>query len=143
MFKKEVKCRDYNGNEVVKVLHFHLNKFEWLELETFTKGGLIENLQSAIESGDAKKTINILKKIILAAYGEKNPETGDFEKSEDSAIRFSKTEAFSELFYELAYNAEASEAFFFGLIPPEVQAEVKKEMDKRNQPNLTVAPPIE
>lgn len=143
MFKKEVKCKDYNGNDVVKILHFHLNKFEWLELETFTKGGLIENLQSAIESGDAKKTINILKKIILAAYGEKNPETGEFEKSEELAIRFSKTEAFSELFYELAYNAEASEAFFFGLIPPEVQADVKKEMEKRNQPTLVAAAPIE
>lgn len=131
MFKKEVKCKDYNNNDVTKVLYFHLSKFEWLELETFTKGGLIENLQDAIEKGDAKKTINILRKIILTAYGEKNVETGEFEKNEDLSVKFSKSEEFSELFMELAYDAKASEAFFLGLVPQEVRDDVKREMEKK------------
>ena len=129
MLKKQITYKDYDGNDKTSTLYFHLNRFEWLELETYTKGGLIENLQHAIETGNAKKTIDILKKIILRAYGEKNPETGAFEKSDDIAIRFSKTEAFSELFYELAYNEEASKAFFLGLIPPELREEAVKKMD--------------
>lgn len=130
MLKKQITYTDYDGNAKTDTLYFHLNKFEWLELETYTKGGLIENLQHAIESGNAKKTIDILKKIILRAYGEKNPETGGFEKSDDIAIRFSRTEAFSELFYELAYNEEASSVFFLGLIPPELRGEAEREMKK-------------
>lgn len=129
MLKKQITYKDYDGNDKTSTLYFHLNKFEWLELETYTKGGLIENLQHAIETGNAKKTIDILKKIILRAYGEKDPETGSFEKSDDIAIRFSRTEAFSELFYELAYNEEASKAFFLGLIPPELREEAVKKMD--------------
>ena len=129
MLKKLITYKDYDGNDKTSTLYFHLNKFEWLELETYTKGGLIENLQHAIETGNAKKTIDILKKIILRAYGEKDPETGSFEKSDDIAIRFSKTDAFSELFYELAYNEEASKAFFLGLIPPELREEAVKRMD--------------
>lgn len=129
MLKKSITYKDYDGNDKTSTLYFHLNKFEWLELETYTKGGLIENLQHAIETGNAKKTIDILKKIILRAYGEKNPETGTFEKSDDIAIRFSKTEAFSELFYELAYNEESSKAFFLGLIPSELREEAVKRMD--------------
>ena len=129
MLKKLITYKDYDGNDKTSTLYFHLNKFEWLELETYTKGGLIENLQHAIETGNAKKTIDILKKIILRAYGEKNPETGAFEKSDDIAIRFSKTEAFSELFYELVYNEESSKAFFLGLIPPELREEALKRMD--------------
>ena len=139
MLKKQVTFKDYDGNDKTTTLYFHLNKFEWLELEAYTKGGLIENLQHAIETGNAKKTIDILKKIILRAYGEKNLETGAFEKSDDIAIRFSKTDAFSELFYELAYNEEASQTFFMGLIPAELRAEAAKRMAEENRLNPRVA----
>lgn len=138
MLKKMITYKDYDGNDRTDTLYFHLNKFEWLELETYTKGGLIENLQHAIETGNAKKTIDILKKIILRAYGEKDPETGTFEKNDDIAIRFSKTEAFSELFYELAYNGEASKHFFLGLIPPELRAEAEKKMQELEEDNPVI-----
>ena len=145
MLKKQVTYKDYDGNDKTTTLYFHLNKFEWLELEAYTKGGLIENLQHAIETGNAKKTIDILKKIILRAYGEKNPETGSFEKSDDIAIRFSKTDAFSELFYELAYNEEAAQSFFMGLIPVELRAEAEKKMAEMNpkEPRLVQLPPTD
>lgn len=128
MLKKQVTFRDNDNNEKTTTLYFNLTRFEWLELETYTKGGLIENLQMAIETGNAKKTIDILKKIILRAYGEKDAESGEFEKSDEIAIKFSKTDAFSELFYELAYNEEASKTFFLGLIPTEFRDEAAKKM---------------
>ena len=145
MLKKQVTYKDYDGNDKTVTLYFHLNKFEWLELETYTKGGLIENLKHAIETGNAKKTIDILKKIILRSYGEKDPETGSFEKSDDIAIRFSKTDAFSELFYELAYNEEAAQSFFMGLIPVELRAEAEKKMAEMNSkaPRLVQLPPTD
>ena len=145
MLKKQVTYKDYDGNDKTTTLYFHLNKFEWLELETYTKGGLIENLKHAIETGNAKKTIDILKKIILRSYGEKDPETGSFEKSDDIAIRFSKTDAFSELFYELAYNEEAAQSFFMGLIPIELRAEAEKKMAEMNpkEPGLVQLPPTD
>lgn len=145
MLKKQVTYKDYDGNDKTTTLYFHLNKFEWLELETYTKGGLIENLKHAIETGNAKKTIDILKKIILRSYGEKDPETGSFEKSDDIAIRFSKTDAFSELFYELAYNEEAAQSFFMGLIPVELRAEAEKKMAEMNrkEPRLVQLPPTD
>ena len=130
MLRRPVKYTDYEGNPATTICYFHLNKFEWLELETYTKGGLIENLENAIETNNAKKTIDLLKKIILRAYGEKNPETGAFEKDDDRAIRFSKTEAFSELFYELAYDESKSREFFLGLIPPEVRENALKKLEE-------------
>jgi hypothetical protein len=137
MLKRPVTYTDYDGNPATLVCYFHLNKFEWLELETYTKGGLIENLENALETNNAKKTIDLLKKIILRAYGEKNPETGVFEKDDERAIRFSKTEAFSELFYDLAYDEEKSKAFFLGLIPPEVRNQALAKIEE----NKTVAFP--
>ena len=141
MLKKMISYKDYDGNDKTEAKYFHLNKFEWLELETYTKGGLIENLKHAIESGNAKKTIDLLKKIILRAYGKKNPETGEFEKNDDNAIAFSKTEAFSELFYQLAYDETASKDFFLGLIPQELRAETEKKMREleKDIPELRLA----
>ena len=138
MLKKSVKYIDYEGLPAVATCYFNLNKFEWLELETYTKNGLIKNLKDALENNNVKKTIDILKKIILHAYGEKNPETGVFEKSDEISIRFSKTEAFSELFYELAYNEEKSKEFFVGLIPPEMkeQALAQLALVTQNKPTL-------
>ena len=130
MLKRPITYTDYDGNPATITAYFHLNKFEWLELETYTKGGLIQNLESALETNNAKKTIDLLKKIILRAYGEKNPETGAFEKDDDRAIRFSKTEAFCELFYDLAYNEEKSREFFLGLIPPEIRAQAQAKLDE-------------
>ena len=140
MLKKPVNYTDYDGNPATMICYFHLNKFEWLELEAYTKGGLIENLEQALETNNAKKTIDILKKLILKAYGEKNPETGMFEKTDDIAIRFSKTEAFSELFYELAYNEEKSKEFFFGLIPPEVRSQAEAKLAELAAAQTTVVP---
>ena len=130
MLRRPVNHRDYDGNPTTTICYFHLNKFEWLELETYTKGGLIQNLESAIETNNAKKTIDLLKKIILRAYGEKNSETGAFEKDDDRAIRFSKTEAFSELFYELAYDETKSKEFFLGLIPPELRDKAAAKLEE-------------
>ncbi len=130
MLKKQVTYSDYDDNVRTDTLYFHLNKFEWLELETYTMGGLIENLEHAVETKNHKKTIDLLKKIILRAYGEKNPETGVFEKDDDRAIKFSKTEAFSTLFYEIAYDEEAAKAFFLGLIPKESREEAIKKLNE-------------
>lgn len=121
MIKRAITYRNYDDELVTKEFYFHLNKFEWLELETYTKGGLVENLKNALEVNNTKKVIDILKKIILRAYGEKDPETGTFCKNDDIAVAFSKTDAFSELFYELAYDGDKSKEFFTGLLPPEIR----------------------
>ena len=73
MLRRPINHHDYDGNPTTTIAYFHLNKFEWLELETYTKGGLIQNLESALETNNAKKTIDLLKKIILRAYGERIP----------------------------------------------------------------------
>ena len=42
MIKRPITYTDYDGNKVTEVFYFNLNRFEWLELETYTRGGLIK-----------------------------------------------------------------------------------------------------
>ena len=61
--------------------------------------------------------MKIFKDLVLAAYGEKSPDGKRFIKSEELREAFSQTEAYSELFMELAMNAEAASAFINGIMP--------------------------
>lgn len=132
MLKKNITYTNYEETLETKTFYFNLSKFEWLELEAYTKGGLIKNLKHSLETDNLKKTIDLLKKIILRAYGERDIETGEFIKSDDLAVKFSRTEAFSELFYELAYDEAKSKDFFTRLIPPELRDRAQEEQAKNN-----------
>lgn len=138
MVSKIITYTNYEGNKESKTFYFNLSKFEWLELEAYTKGGLVQNLKHAIETNNLKKTIDLLKKILLRAYGERDLESGEFIKNDDVAIKFSKTEAFSELFYELAYDEVKSKEFFLSLIPPEVRDKANQELEQKK--NISVLP---
>lgn len=131
MIKKDITYTNFDDELVTEPFYFSLTKFEWLELEAYAKGGLIKNLQSALDTNNDKKTIDLLKRIILRAYGEKDPDTGKFKKSDDLSIDFSKTEAFSVLFYELAYDERSSQEFFVNLIPKEMREEAIKAMNEK------------
>lgn len=139
MVKKNITYNNYEGQPETKTFYFNLSRFEWLELEAYTKGGLTDNLKHALETNNLKKTIDLLKRIILRAYGERDLETGEFIKNDDLAIKFSKTEAFSELFYELAYDEKKSNEFFSGLIPFELREQVKQEQ-LNSKGTITVLP---
>lgn len=138
MVSKIITYTNYEGNKESKTFYFNLSKFEWLELEAYTKGGLVQNLKHAIETNNLKKTIDLLKKIMLRAYGERDLESGEFIKNDDIAIKFSKTEAFSELFYELAYDEVKSKEFFLSLIPPEVRDKANQDLEQKK--NISVLP---
>lgn len=138
MLKRQVTFTDFDGNQRVQPLYFNLTKFEWLELEQSVPDGFSVMLQAALETEDTNTTVNLLKKLILTAYGERTAE-GAFVKTDDKAIQFSKSEQFSALFWELVNDPAASEQFFTGLIPADQLPEIEKKMKElRDEKVLTL-----
>ena len=82
-----------------------------------TSGGLAEMIKKIVAAQDAPAIIKIFKDLILKAYGEKSPDGKRFIKSEEIATSFSQTEAYSQLFMELATNADEAAKFVNGIIP--------------------------
>lgn len=125
MLKKSIKYTDYNGVEREEPFFFHLSKAEIMEMEMGTAGGLAEMIQSIIDSNNTPEIIKIFKEIILKAYGEKSLDGKRFTKVNDAgvplSIGFSQTEAYSELFMELATDADAAAKFIQGVIPSDVE----------------------
>ena len=129
MLKKTITYIDYDGNERTEDFYFNLSKAEIMEMELSMPGGMAQTLNKIVAAQDGEKIIKIFKEIILKAYGEKSPDGKRFIKSEELSTAFSQTEAFSQLFVELATNADAAAQFVNGIIPadtPKITAPLKQ-----------------
>lgn len=138
MLKKNIKYTDYNGVEREDTFLFHLSKAELMELEMGTTGGLGEMIKQIVKSEDAPAIIKVFKDIILKAYGEKSADGKRFMKVNEAgvplSIAFSQTEAYSELFMELATDADAAAKFVNGIVPSdmEISEEQIKQIKEEN-----------
>lgn len=131
MIKKTITYTDYDGNNRTEDFYFNLTKAEVMEMEMSTDGGLEKMINKIIQTTDTKKIIEIFKSIILKSYGEKSPDGRRFIKNDELREAFSQTEAYSQLFMELATDAKAATDFVNGVIP--------KMEDTKNSPNNTTS----
>ena len=124
MLKKSITYTDYNGSERTEDFYFNLSKAEVMEMEMSTAGGLAEKITKVVAAQDVPSIITIFKDLILKAYGEKSADGKRFVKTKELSDAFSQTEAYSNLFMELATDADAAAAFINGIVPANM--DVKK-----------------
>ena len=117
MLKKKMTYMDYDGNERTEDFYFNLTKAEITEMEMSRDGGLVKMIEKIVAEQDVKRIIEIFKDLILNAYGEKSADGRRFIKNAEIKEAFSQTEAYSDLFMELASNADAAAEFVNGIIP--------------------------
>ncbi len=121
MLKKTITYTDYNGAERKEDFYFNLTKAEIMEMEMSISGGLTEMINRIVAAQDAPAIVKIFKELILKAYGEKSADGRRFMKVDENgvplSINFSQTEAYSQLFMELATDADAASAFVNGIVP--------------------------
>jgi len=129
MLKKNIKYTDYNGMERDEDFYFNFTKAELLEMELGTSNGYSEMLQQIVKENRVIELVPIFKDIILKSYGEKSLDGKRFVKNKELAEGFSQTEAFSNLYMELATDADAAAEFMQSVVPN----------DLRQEPELKVA----
>lgn len=124
MLKKVITYTDYNGTERTENFYFNLTKAELMEMELGTSGGMADMIQRIVDAKDAPAIMKIFKELILKAYGEKSADGKRFMKSEEISTAFAQTEAYSQLYMELATDADEAAKFVNGIIPtmPEAPA---------------------
>jgi len=117
MLKKTITYTDYDGNKRTEDFYFNLSKAEITEMEYGVSGGLAAKLQKIVSAQDNAQIIRQFKEIICKSYGEKSEDGKRFIKSPELTAAFTQTEAYSELFLELAGNAEKATEFIKGVLP--------------------------
>ena len=126
MLKKTITYHDYNGAERTEDYYFNLTQAEIMEMELSTTGGLAEMIKKVIAAQDAPSIIKIFKELILKVYGEKSADGKRFVKSEALSKAFSETPAYSQLFIELATDADAAANFVNGIVPANMEQSAPK-----------------
>lgn len=124
MIKKTVTYTDYNGVERTENFYFNLNKAEVMEMEMSTDGGMAESIQKIVDAKDAPAIIRVFKDLVLKAYGVKSDDGRQFKKTKPDGTRyaddFKETEAYSQIFMELATNADEAAKFVNGIVPADL-----------------------
>jgi hypothetical protein len=117
VIKKTISYVDFDGNKRNEDFYFNLTKAEVMEMEMSAEGGLTKSLENIVATQDSKRIVEVFKDLVLRSYGVKSADGRRFMKSQDLRDAFSQTEAYSELFMELATNADAAAAFVNGIVP--------------------------
>lgn len=124
MLKKSITYTDYNGVERTEDFYFNLNKAEVTEMELSVDGGYSELIKRVANSIDPKEIINIFKTIILNSYGEKSLDGRRFMKKDKNgnplSRNFEATEAFVNLYVELATDSNKAAEFINAVFPNKV-----------------------
>ena len=117
MLKKTITYVDYNGTQRTEDFYFNLSKAEVAEMEMSVEGGFSKMLEELVASKDNVRIVELFKQMVLKSYGEKSADGRRFVKSEEISKAFSETEAYREIFMELALNTDAAAAFVNGIMP--------------------------
>ena len=117
MLKKTIKYTDYDGNEREEDFYFNSSKAEVTEMELSKEGGMSEYIKKISATQNGPELIKLFKEIIIKSYGEKSLDGKRFIKNKELTEAFTQTEAYSELFIELASNADEAAKFINGIMP--------------------------
>ena len=122
MLKKTIKYTDYDGNEREEDFYFNLSRAEVTEMELSKEGGMSEYIKKISATQNGPELIKLFKDIIIKSYGEKSLDGKRFIKNQELTEAFIQTEAYSELFVELASNADEAVKFINGIMPKNMTA---------------------
>lgn len=128
MYPKKIKFEDYNGVQQERTYMFNMTQAELTEMNYEAEGGFQEYVQKIQETKDEKEIVKFMKKLILMSYGEKSGDGQRFVKIAPDGHRladdFAQTEAYSELFMELATDTNAAIDFIIGVLPAKVKSQI-------------------
>lgn len=124
MLKKTITYTDFNDVERTEDFYFNFTKAEIADMELSTAGGYADTIEKIVKSKDQAQIIKIFKDLLLNSYGEKSEDGRRFIKSKELSEQFSQTEAFSQLYLELATDADKAADFVNGIIPKDLAEKI-------------------
>lgn len=147
MYAKTIKYTDYNGNEREETFYFNLSKAEIIDLEWRTPGGLENHFKQMMQRLNGQELADTFKMLIQKSYGVKDAEGRRFIKNPEVLANFVETEAYSELYIQLATDDKAAAEFVNGIFPKDVVEAAKKQKDMAEKAGLklvdTSSTPVE
>ena len=128
MYKWTRTYEDFDGNMRTEDFYFHLTKAEIVDWNYSVAGGMEKVIKSIMDAKDMPRLIALFKELIDRSYGEKSLDGREFVKNEALLTKFKQTNAYSDLYMELATSDDAGAAFIQGILPKDLRGSI--DMDK-------------
>lgn len=119
MYKKDIKYKDFNGNDQVETVYCNYMESELVDID-FNKMAMI------FATNDQVEFIRFMKTFILDAYGVKSIDGKRFIKNEEQKIQFSQSQAFSSLLIMIVSDEKEAEIFVKNVVPQEFYEKLLK-----------------
>lgn len=126
MLMKKIKYKDFNGKDREDEFYFHMTKADIIKWMT-TNGNytLDAVLMKLIKTENVKDIIGEIDYLITESYGEKSLDGIRFMKSPEIKAKFVESNAYSELFMEIASDAKKAAEFFNGILPDDLAESIQ------------------
>lgn len=124
MIKKTITYEDFDGNKRTEDFYFHLTKAELVDWNYSAPGGMELVVKKIMDEQDMPRLMQLFKELIDRSYGVKSLDGREFDKSPEHLARFKRTNAYSDLYMELATNPEIGEKFIVGVMPKDLKGQV-------------------
>lgn len=118
MVKRTEKYIDFDGNERTEDFYFNISPAELYELQFSENGGMGNLMEKISKEQDFTKIVEYFKKFVLLAYGEKSLDGKYLFKDEETKRKFQACPAYSQIFMDLATDAEMAAKFMNEVQPP-------------------------
>ena len=132
MLKITRKYEDFDGHEREEDFYFNLTKAELAEFRFSVNGGVEALLDGMIKAQDQKSMIEYAKRLVLMSYGEKSLDGREMLKNDAIREKFMSTQAYSDIFMDVATNDKFAADFIKGILPKDLAGELDKEMTSGN-----------
>lgn len=126
MITKTITYTDFLDEERTETFRFNLSEAELMKWELSKEGTLSEHIKRIQETVDVPKLVELYSELIDRSYGIMDPTGRKFVKTKEALEDFKATNAYSDLYMELATNQDKGAEFISGV----VSNKLKKLMDE-------------
>jgi hypothetical protein len=119
MLTKTIEFPDLDGNKVSETFYFRYTQAELMKKHIVheNEGGFRAFLERVVDSKDGQLIMDTFEQIIAESVGVKHEDNRRFIKNEDVKSRFMESDAYSEFFTEIVFDAEFAGKFFAAIVP--------------------------
>ena len=117
MLKKSITYTDYNGVSRTDDFYFNLSMREIMNMELGGKDAYSKTLETLTATSNVGEIISAFEDLIAKSFGTKSEDGRAFVKNPEATEAFMNSEAYTELLFEFATDANAAADFVRGILP--------------------------
>ena len=129
MLKKVVTYTDFDDNERIETIYFHMSTADFqdwlLDFPEIVRNRFLkaasesseEEKQHLLDGVDPSDMIRRIRDLILKSYGQKSEDGRRFVKSAELSNEFSQTIAYDQIYNEMLDNPDNFTTFVEGIMP--------------------------